>query len=151
MATKAVKATKGMNGSGMPTADEMGNMGMRKGGKVKKYAAGGAIKPAPTKDNGTPTAKEQAEMRKIRDEQRTSKAENEAYNKVSGMKFAKGGVVGGVVGGDKNMKDLNKTVEANKLKDYIRSESAAKAQRDTKKFAKGGGIEKKGKTRGKFI
>jgi len=27
------------------------------GGRVKKYAAGGAIKPAPTKDNGTPQPK----------------------------------------------------------------------------------------------
>jgi len=137
--------TKGMKAGGVPTADEMGNMGMKKGGKVKKYAAGGAIKPAPTKDNGTPTAKEQAEMRKVRDEQRTSKAENDAYNKVSGMKFAKGGAI------DKDMRDLNKTIEANKLKDYMSSEAAAKAQRETKKFAKGGGIEKKGKTRGRFI
>jgi len=143
--------TKGMKAGGMPTKDSMGNMGMEKGGRVKKYAAGGAIKPAPTKDNGTPTAKEQAEMRKIRDEQRTSKLENDAYNKASGMKFAKGGPI---VKEDKDIQDLNKTIEANKLKDYMRSESAARTQREstgTKKFARGGGIEKKGKTRGRFI
>lgn len=148
---EAKSGKKGMKAGGMPTKDSMGNMGMEKGGRVKKYAAGGAIKPAPVKDNGTPTAKEQAEMRKIRDEQRTSKAENDAYNKVSGMKFAKGGPI---MKGDKDIQDLNKTIEANKLKDYIRSESAAKAQREaagTKKFAKGGGIEKKGKTKGRFI
>lgn len=142
--------TKGMKAGGVPTANDMGNMGMRKGGCVKKYAAGGAIKPAPTKDNGTPTAKEQAEMRKVRDEQRTSKLENDAYNKSSGMKFAKGGPISS----DKNMKDLNKTIEANKLKDYMSSEAKLREQRDTastKKFARGGGIEKKGKTKGRFI
>lgn len=151
---EAKAGKKGMKAGGLPTADKMGNMGMKKGGKVKKYAAGGAIKPAPTKDNGTPTAKEQAEMRKTRDEQRTSKLENDAYNKTSGMKFAKGGVIGGVTGGDKDMKALNKTIDANKLKDYMVSESAAKAKRETtgvKKFARGGGIEKKGKTKGRFI
>jgi hypothetical protein len=52
------------------------------------------------------------------------------------------------------MKAIDKTVEANKLKDYMVSESAAKAKREAagvKKFARGGGIEKKGRTRGKFI
>jgi hypothetical protein len=66
------------------------------------------------------------------------------------MKFAKGGPISG----DKDMKAIDKTVEANKLKDYMVSESAAKVKREAagvKKFARGGGIEKKGKTRGKFI
>jgi len=147
---EAKSGKKGMKAGGLPTADKMGNMGMEKGGRVKKYAAGGTIKPAPTKDNGTPTAKEQAEMRKVRDEQRTYKAENDAYNKASGMKFAKGGPIKG----DKDMQALDKTIQANKLKDYMGSEAKLREQRDaagTKKFARGGGIEKKGKTRGRIF
>ena len=140
-----------MKNNMVPNKKDMGSLGMRKGGKVvKKYAAGGAIKPAPIKDDSTPTAKEKAEMKTVRDEGRRDKAENDAYNKASGMKFAKGGPISG----DKDMKAIDKTVEANKLKDYMVSESAAKAKREVvgvKKFARGGGIEKKGKTRGKFI
>ena len=42
---KHEKAEAGMEAGGlkkkMPTADQMGNLGMKKGGKVKKYAGGG--------------------------------------------------------------------------------------------------------------
>lgn len=100
--------TKGMNAGGMPTKKDMGNMGMEKGGKVKKFAAGGSIKPAPTKDDGASSA----------------------------------------------IKDMNKTIEANKMKDYLSSEAKMREQRDAapaKKFARGGGIEVRGKTRGRII
>jgi hypothetical protein len=154
---------KGLKAGGVPTKQDMGNMGMKKGGKVKKFAGGGdlvnarlasrglppqypvtptpvtadsrrapppdkplsgqtlvnarlasrgmpqnpipvtggtirrfngggPIKPAPTKDDGTPSAKEQEEMRKMRDEAREQKARKGAYNAASSeMKFAKGG------------------------------------------------------------
>lgn len=83
---------KGLKAGGVPTKQDMGNMGMKKGGKVKKFAGGGPMQPAPTKDDGTPTAKEQEEMRKMRDEAREQKARKGAYDAASSeMKFAKGG------------------------------------------------------------
>lgn len=58
---------------------------------------------------------------------------------------------------DKDINDLNKTIDANKMKDYLSSEATLRAQRDAKPkaFAKGGsvrgdGIAQKGRTRGKF-
>ena len=55
-----------MKNNMVPNKKDMGSLGMRKGGKVvKKYAAGGAIKPAPIKDDSTPTAKEKAEAKKL--------------------------------------------------------------------------------------
>ncbi len=139
-----------MKNSMVPNKKDMGSMGMKEGGKVvKKYAAGGAIKPAPMKDDSTPTAKEKAEMKTMRDEGRRDKAENKAYNAASGMKFAKGGPIKG----DKDMKALDKTMQVNDMKDYMSSEASMRSKRDAgvKKFARGGGIEVKGKTKGRYI
>ncbi len=123
-----------------PEDNDMGKLGMKKGGSVKKYAAGGAVTPTPTKNDMVPTAKEKEAMRREMEEKRREKAENTAYNKASGMKFNKGGVV------DKDIKELDKTIQANKLKDYLKSEAELRSQRDAsprRGFNEGGKVKKK--------
>jgi len=104
--------------------------GMKCGGKVKKYAEGGDI----------PTKAQKEEMRgQVQDARNKKAAEDYQKNKKTEKKDKSGGLLGGAKRGLSNrQKQLDEAM-------------GMKKGGKVKKYAKGGGVEHKGKTKGKLI
>lgn len=72
-------------GKSLPESKDMGSLGLKKGGSCKGYKGGGVAEP------DKPTPEQAKEMRQQVQDMRQKKASSEAYEKVTGKKFARGG------------------------------------------------------------
>ena len=130
------EATKGKNlGDSGPTVGI--TSGMKKGGKVKKYAAGGSIEKTKA-GKSTPSYKEMGSMNMKKGGEVESKSEAKKEEK---MDLAQ----------DKAMiKKAFKEHDAQEHKGGKGTKLVLKHGGKVKKMARGGGIEMRGKTRGKY-
>ena len=123
------EATKGKNlgDTGATVADMRG--GMKKGGKVKKYAAGGSIEKTKA-GKSTPSFKSMGSM--------AMKKGGEVESKSEAMKE------------EKEIKSIKKELKHHEHMKAGKAHHGLKHGGKVKKYARGGGIESKGKTKGRF-
>jgi hypothetical protein len=131
------EATKGRNlGDSGPTVADMSG-GMKKGGKVKKYAAGGSIEKTKA-GKSTPSFKSMGSMAMKKGGEIESKSEAKKEEKMDLKQ-------------DKAMiKKAFKEHDAQEHKGGKGTKLVLKHGGKVKKMARGGGIESKGKTKGRF-
>lgn len=123
------EATKGRNlGDSGPTVADMSG-GMKKGGKVKKYAAGGSIEKTKA-GKSTPSFKSMGSM--------AMKKGGKVESKSEAMKE------------EKEIKSIKKELKHHEHMKAGKAHHGLKHGGKVKKYARGGGIESKGKTKGKY-